>query len=70
MSNPKLLTFPELRERGVLIGRRQVDKLEAMGKFPHRVTMSNNRVAWLSEEIDEYVEAIIARRSIGKQTAA
>jgi len=33
----KLLTFGELKEHGVPLGRRQIDRLEARGRFPKRV---------------------------------
>lgn len=59
----KLLTFPELRGRGVLLGRRQLDRLEAEGKFPKRVRISERRVGWLLGEIDDYVAGKIANRS-------
>lgn len=60
---PKLLAYPELRARGVLLGRRQIDRLEAEGKFPRRVPMGERRVGWVTEEIDAHVDAAIARRS-------
>jgi prophage regulatory protein len=59
----KILTFPELAAHGIRIGRRQVDRLEAAGKFPRRVQISPGRVGWLAEEIDTHVAAAIARRS-------
>ena len=58
----KLLLFPELRERGVPLGRRHVDRLEAEGKFPRRVHISERRVGWVAEEIDAHVAAKIANR--------
>jgi prophage regulatory protein len=63
MSYRKLLPFPELRERGVLHGRRQVDRLEAEGKFPKRVSVGTNRVGWVATEIDDWVNAAISARS-------
>lgn len=63
MSPSKLLSFPELRERGVLLGRRQVDRLEAEGKFPKRVSVGANRVGWVAAEIDDWVNAAISSRS-------
>jgi prophage regulatory protein len=60
---PKILTFSQLRERGVLFTRRHVDRLEAAGKFPKRVSLGDNRVGWLTEEIEAYIAAAIARRS-------
>lgn len=63
MSRRKLLIFPELSDRGVLHSRRQIDRLEADGKFPKRVPIGANRVGWVASEIDDWVDAAIARRS-------
>ena len=62
MSSSKLLCFPDLRNHGVLIGRRQLDRLEAAGKFPRRVHISERRVGWVAEEIDAHIAAKIANR--------
>jgi prophage regulatory protein len=58
----KILTYPELADRGIRSSRRQVDRLEAAGKFPRRVQISPGRVGWLADEIDEHVAAAVARR--------
>jgi prophage regulatory protein len=63
MSSSKLLCFPDLRNRGIPLGRRQIDRLEAVGKFPRRVHVSDRRVGWLAEEIDAHIATAIARRS-------
>jgi prophage regulatory protein len=60
---PKLLLFPELKEHGVLLGRRQVDRLEAQGKFPKRVPISERRVGWVEAEVDAYIKKQISSRS-------
>jgi prophage regulatory protein len=65
---PKLLLFPELIGHGVLLGRRQIDRLEHKNKFPKRVPISENRVGWIETEIDAHVDALIARRSIAMGT--
>ncbi|MBW5438344.1 AlpA family phage regulatory protein [Bradyrhizobium canariense] len=62
MRNPKLLPFFDLHDHGVLLGRRQIDRLEAEGKFPKRVPIGANRVGWVATEIDDWVNAAIARR--------
>jgi prophage regulatory protein len=65
---PKLLLFPELREHGVVHGRRQIDRLEAAGKFPKRVPIGDSRVGWVESEIDAHVGALIAGRSTAMGT--
>ena len=59
----RMLMFQELREHGVLIGRRQVFNLECQGKFPRRVPISENRVGWIADEIEAWVNARIESRS-------
>jgi prophage regulatory protein len=59
----KLLLFPELREHGVPLGRRQVDRLERDGKFPKRVPIGDRRVGWVESEIDAHVDLAIKARS-------
>jgi prophage regulatory protein len=62
----KLVTFDELMETySILYSRRQIDRLEAAGKFPKRVLIGERRVAWVASEIDTYVEQQIAKRSTG-----
>ena len=58
----KILTYPELADHGIPTSRRQVDRLEAAGKFPRRVQISPGRVGWLVEEIATHVASNIANR--------
>lgn len=51
-----------LREKGILLGRCQIWRLERDGKFPRRVRVSDARVAWVESEIDAYIAARIAER--------
>ncbi|MCK1589129.1 MULTISPECIES: AlpA family phage regulatory protein [unclassified Bradyrhizobium] len=62
MSARKLLLFPELHDHGVPFGRRYIDRLEAEGKFPRRVPIGAKRVGWVTDEVDDWVSAAIARR--------
>lgn len=62
MVKGKFLVFGELREHGVHLGRKQLARLEAIGKFPKRVRISERRIGWLAEEIKTHVEAQIKAR--------
>jgi predicted DNA-binding transcriptional regulator AlpA len=64
----KLLTFGELKEHGVPLGRRQIDRLEARGRFPKRVQIGDARVGWVESEIDAHVKAKITGRSTAAGT--
>ncbi|MDF0520651.1 AlpA family phage regulatory protein [Bradyrhizobium yuanmingense] len=60
----KLLTFAELKSKyNIPLGRRQIDRLEAEGKFPKRVPIGVQRVAWIATEIEAFIETRIAKRS-------
>lgn len=38
-------------------------RLEAQGSFPKRVRIGANRVAWVREEIDDWLQCRIAERT-------
>lgn len=40
-----------------------IDRLEAAGKFPVRVTLGQARVAWVESEIDDWIAQRIAERN-------
>ena len=63
MKSATFLGFSDLRGRGIPLGLRQLDRLEAAGKFPRRVHISERRVGWVAEEIDAHIAAKIANRS-------
>ncbi len=61
----RMLFYPDLKEkRGIKYTRRHLSRLESDGKFPKRVKLGENCVAWVESEIDEYLEAIIAKRAL------
>lgn len=42
--------------------RAHLDRLEADGRFPQRVRLGQARVAWVEEEVDEWISARVAER--------
>jgi prophage regulatory protein len=60
----RLLRFSELKARGVPWTRAHVDRQEKSGNFPRRVRLGDSTVAWVEQEIDEFLaEKIAARES-------
>lgn len=59
---PTLLTYRELREHGVVYTRQHLSKLEAAGKFPRRVQLGEARIAWVEQEINDWIAAKIKAR--------
>jgi prophage regulatory protein len=57
----RLVSYEELRGRGITYTKRSLWRLERVGKFPKRVN-SGARVSWVGSEIDEYLRALIAAR--------
>lgn len=57
----KLLTKSEVRNR-VCYSPQHIARLEKAGKFPKRVVLGLNRVGWLEEEIDRWIQDRIDER--------
>jgi len=43
--------------------RAHLDRLEADGRFPVRVRLGQARVAWVEEEVNEWIAARVAERN-------
>jgi prophage regulatory protein len=59
----KLIPYEDLRSKGISLSKVQIWRLERAGKFPARVTLSAQRVAWVESEIDGFVASRIAART-------
>ena len=59
----RVLTFVDLKERGIPWSRMHVGRLEAAGKFPMHIDLGENSIAWFEDEIDEFLEAKAAERA-------
>lgn len=59
---PRMLSFEELREHGVLYSRRWLEELEARGKFPSRVRIGERRVGWIESEVVQHMQAKLVGR--------
>lgn len=57
----KLLSKKEVRER-VKYSFAHIDRLEKEGRFPKRVRLGPQRVAWVETEIDDWIAALVAKR--------
>lgn len=42
--------------------RAHLDRLEAEGRFPKRVRLGRARVAWVEDEVDEWIAERVAER--------
>ena len=57
----KLLSKKEVREK-VKYSFAHIDRLEKEGRFPVRVRLGPQRVAWVESEINDWICNLIAKR--------
>lgn len=57
------LTRAQLRELGISQSNTTLLRWEALGRFPRRIRIAGTSVAWLSAEIDKWVEDRAAERA-------
>jgi len=65
--NPHYLVgFDQLNtEYGIRFSRVHLRRLEALGKFPRRIQVSEKRVAWLASAIEAYIANMMAGAAVG-----
>lgn len=57
----QLITLGELLDI-VPFSRQHILRLEKKGRFPRRLRLGDNRVAWLRAEIEQWINAKVAER--------
>ena len=50
-----LLSKRQVRER-ITLSFAQIDRLEKAGKFPTRIRLGQNRVAWIETAIEDWIQ--------------
>ena len=63
-TTPELIVADEIAQR-IPYSQNQLRRLEAQGSFPKRVRIGANRVAWVRQEIDDWIEARLNARHGG-----
>lgn len=58
----QLLTLTDLHAMGVDFSRVHISRLAAAGKFPKPVRLGDNRIAWLAQEVRDWIAARAAER--------
>ena len=64
MALKKILSKADLKAKGIDFNNSTLWRKTKAGKFPKPVRVGN-RNGWLENEIDEYVESLIAERDAG-----
>jgi prophage regulatory protein len=63
MSPIKLISKKDLKVvLGIPYSFQHIARLEAAGRFPKRIRLGQNRVAWLLAEVESWIEERVARR--------
>ena len=47
---------------GIPYSPQHIARLEAVGRFPKRIKLGENRVAWLLTEVEEWIDVRLASR--------
>jgi prophage regulatory protein len=58
----RLLKFKQLIELGISFSREHIRRLEEAGKFPKRIRLSPQKIAWFEDEILTWVSERDAER--------
>jgi prophage regulatory protein len=53
----RLLTYPELRERGIKYSRQHLDRLMKAKQFPLKIQIGAARIGWVESEVDAWLKA-------------
>lgn len=62
-TTPELIVADEIAKR-IPYSQNQLRRLEAQGNFPKRVRIGANRVAWVREEIDNWITERLKSRNV------
>ncbi|HYI26318.1 MAG TPA: AlpA family phage regulatory protein [Bradyrhizobium sp.] len=59
----RLISYDQLKPKGIMYSKPHLWRLEKAGKFPKRVPVGPGRYAYVETEIDTHVDNLIAARS-------
>jgi prophage regulatory protein len=62
MSHPKQLIDKKALVKMVQYSAQHIARLEKAGKFPKRIKLGQNRVAWLLSEVEEWIDERLLER--------
>jgi prophage regulatory protein len=66
----RFLIYPQLKsEKGIPYTRRHLRDLIAAGKFPRPVPLSEARIAWIEDEVDQWLAEKAAARQGPKKAS-
>jgi prophage regulatory protein len=63
MSKPKQLIDKKELTKLVKYSPQHIARLEKAGQFPQRLKLGQNRVAWLLQEVEDWIEERVQQRT-------
>lgn len=60
----KLLTREDLKARGIPFTNKHLIELERTDRFPRRVRLGANTVAWIADEVDAFIANLANTRNV------
>lgn len=63
MSNLTLVSWSDLKVRGIQFSRATIYRKIENGSFPRPLKIGANRIAWLASEIDEWIQSLAEARN-------
>ncbi len=60
----RILSYDDLKTRGINYSKVHLWRLEKAHKFPRRVALSENRHGWLESEIERWIATRVAAREL------
>ncbi len=59
---PRILSYEDLKDKGIKFSRQWIVQLIKAGKFPRSVKLGESHVGFIEEEIDAWIEGLIQQR--------
>jgi len=66
----RLISYDDLKPKGIPYSKVQIWRLERDGKFPKRVAVGAQRYAWIENEVDAWIGERIRQRDEAEAGAA
>jgi prophage regulatory protein len=61
----RVLIFDDLKPKGIPYSREHIRRRERDGTFPMHIDLGEGRIAWIEQEIDDWLIELAAQRNAG-----
>lgn len=58
----RLLSYDDLRARGITLSKLQLWRMARDGRFPKPVKLSHSRNAWVEDEVNDWLNMLVVNR--------